>query len=86
MNIFRILWDDPDDPDGNIPHIAAHGLTIEDVEEALVNAASEGMSESTGRPCVWGCTLEDIYIFVVYEVIDQDMIRVVTAYEATEPR
>ena len=35
MNIFRILWDDPDDPDGNVQHIAEHGLEIEDVEEVL---------------------------------------------------
>ena len=51
MNIFRILWDDPDDPDGNVQHIAEHGLTIEDVEEVLTNPTSEGTSASTGRPC-----------------------------------
>jgi hypothetical protein len=28
MNIFRILWDEPDDPDGNVQHIAEHGLTV----------------------------------------------------------
>jgi len=27
MNLFRILWDDPNDPDGNAQHIAEHGLT-----------------------------------------------------------
>jgi hypothetical protein len=37
MDIFRILWDEPDDPDGNVQHIAEHGLTIEDVEEVLSN-------------------------------------------------
>jgi hypothetical protein len=58
MNIFRILWDDPDDPDGNVQHIAEHGLTIEDVEEVLGNPTSEGTSASTGRPCAWGYTLE----------------------------
>jgi uncharacterized DUF497 family protein len=86
MNIFRILWDDPDDPDGNVQHIAEHGLTVEDVEEVLSNPTSAGTSASTGRPCVWGYTLEGIYIIVVYEEIDQDTIRVVTAYEVPEPR
>ncbi len=86
MNIFRILWDDPDDPAGNVQHIAENGLTIEDVEEALSNPTSEGTSASTGRPCVWGYTLEDAYIIVVYDEIDQDTIRVVTAYEVPEPR
>jgi hypothetical protein len=33
MNFLRILWDDPDDPEGNIQHIAEHGLSIEDVED-----------------------------------------------------
>ena len=86
MNIFRVLWDDPDDPDGNVQHIAEHGLTIEDVEEALSNPTREGTSASTGRPCVWGYTLEGIYLIVVYEEIDADTIRVVTAYEAPEPQ
>ncbi len=86
MNIFRILWDDPDDPDGNVQHIADHGLTIEDVEEVLSDPTSEGVSASTGRPCVWGYTQEDVYIIVVYEEIDQDTIRVVTAYEVPEPQ
>ncbi len=83
MNIFRILWDDPDDPAGNVQHIAEHGLTI---EEVLSNPTSEGTSASTGRPCVWGYTLEGIYIIVVYEEIDEDTIRVVTAYEVPESR
>jgi hypothetical protein len=62
MDIFRILWDDPDDPDGNVQHIAEHGLTIEDVEEVLSNPISEGMSASTRRPCAWGYTLEGTHI------------------------
>ncbi len=79
MDIFRILWDEPDDPDGNVQHIAEHGLTIDDVEEVLSNSTSEGTSASTRGPCVWGYTLEGVYIIVVYEEIDQDTIRVVTA-------
>jgi uncharacterized DUF497 family protein len=86
MNIFRILWDDPDDPNGSVQHISGHGLTIEDVEEALSNSTSEGTSASTGRPCAWVYTFEDIYIIVIYEQVDADTIRVVTAYEVPEPR
>jgi uncharacterized DUF497 family protein len=54
-------------------------LTIEDVEEVLSSPTSEGTSAFTGRPCAWGYTLEGVYIIVVYEEIDQDTIRVVTA-------
>ncbi|HYV34762.1 MAG TPA: DUF4258 domain-containing protein [Gemmataceae bacterium] len=86
MNIFRIIWDDPDDPDGNVQHIAEHGLSIDDVEEALTNSTSEGTSASSGRPCAWGYTLENIHIIVVYDQIDEDTIRVVTAYEVPESR
>ena len=86
MNIFRVFWDDTDDPGGNVQHIAEHGLTIEDVEKVLSRPTSEGTSASTGRPCLWGYTDEDIYIIVVYEEIDQPTIRVVTAYEVPESR
>jgi hypothetical protein len=30
-----IAWDDEDDPRGNVQHIAANGLTIEEVEQVL---------------------------------------------------
>jgi uncharacterized DUF497 family protein len=86
VDYLRILWDDPDDPNGNVQHVLEHGLSIEDVEEVLANATSEGRSESTGRPCVWGYTLEGLYIIVVYDQLDEDTIRVRTAYEVSEPR
>jgi uncharacterized DUF497 family protein len=85
MDVFRIIWDDPDDPEGNVQHIAEHGLSIEDVEEVLLNPTSEGVSASSGRPCVWGYTLEQAYIIAVYDRIDADTVRVVTAYEVPEP-
>lgn len=50
MSFIRILWDDRDDPDGNVQHVAEHGLDI-----------------------------------VVYEEVDADTIRVVTAYDVSEP-
>ncbi len=85
MNIFRIIWDMPDDPDGNVQHIAENGLAIEDVEDVLFNPTSDGVSSSSGRPCVWGYTPSGQYIIAVYEEIDRDTIRVVTAYEVPEP-
>lgn len=76
----------PDDPSGNVQHVLEHGLSIEDVEEVLENPTSEGTSASTGRACVWGYTLEGMYIIVVYDQIDEDTIRVRTAYEVSKPR
>ena len=86
MEYLRILWDDPNDPMGNVEHVLEHGLNMDDVEEVLRNPTSEGTSASTGLPCLWGYTIEDLYIIVVYDRIDEDTIRVVTAYEVSEPR
>ena len=55
-----ILWDADDDPDGNIQHIAEHGLDIADVEWVLGAPEIAGVSKSSGRPVVWGHTPEGI--------------------------
>jgi uncharacterized DUF497 family protein len=85
MDYLSILWDDPNDPNGNVQHILEHGLSIEDVEDVLEIPTSTGTSTSTGRPCLWGYTAEGQYILVVYDQIDEDTIRVRTAYEVPEP-
>ena len=30
MTDVRIIWDVTEDPDGNVQHIAAHGITVEE--------------------------------------------------------
>lgn len=85
MNYLHIFWDDPNDPDGNVQHIAEHDLEMDDVEEVIECPSSVGTSDSTGRRCLWGYTSEGIYILVVYDEIDDDTIRVATAYEVPEP-
>jgi uncharacterized DUF497 family protein len=84
MDFLRIIWDEPDDQNGNVCHIAEHGLSVEDVEDVLMSPTSEGSSASSGRPCLWGYTAEGMHIIVVYERIDEVSIRVVTAYEVPE--
>ena len=69
-----------------VQHIADHDLTVEDVEYVLSNPSSEGVTRSTGLPVVWGYTSDDRYIIVVYEEVDRETIRVITAYEVPEPR
>ena len=85
MSFFRILWDSEEDPNGNVEHIAEHGLAVEDVEEVLASPTSEGVSRSSGLPLVWGYTPDGIFIVVVYQQINEEMIRVVTAYQVDEP-
>jgi uncharacterized DUF497 family protein len=66
---------------GNIEHVEEHGLTVEDVEHVLAHPVKEGFSRSSGLPCVFGYTPDDVYIIVVFEEIDDDTIYPVTAYE-----
>jgi hypothetical protein len=54
MKYSAIIWDEEDDPQGNVLHIAEHDLTVDDVEEVLAAPVSEGSSDSTGYPAVWG--------------------------------
>jgi hypothetical protein len=34
---MQIIWDLDDEPDGNVQHIAEHGLTKEEVDDVLMN-------------------------------------------------
>jgi uncharacterized DUF497 family protein len=84
MKFVQIVWDDEDLPEGNVQHIAEHGLTMEDVEYVLQNPTREGISSSTGRPCSFGHTPGGDFIIVVYEQVEKDMIYPITAYEVPE--
>jgi hypothetical protein len=79
------MLDDDKNPDGNVQHIAEHGLTIEDVEHVLENPTSEETSRSTGRPCCFGYTPAGDYIIIHYDQVDDGSIYPVTAYEVPEP-
>jgi uncharacterized DUF497 family protein len=86
MDWRRILWDLDDDPAGNVAHVAENDLTPEDVEAVLSAPVREGTSRTTGLPVAWGYVPDGRYVLVVYQVIDADTIRPVTAYEVNEPK
>jgi hypothetical protein len=66
MNDAQIIWDLPDDPDGNVQHIAEHGITQEDVEDVLFDEDSQTTtSKSSGMPVTFGYTTSGQYIAVV---------------------
>lgn len=81
MRFDSILWDLDDDPDGNVQHCAEHGVTKEDVEEAIQNASDTDTSRSSGLPVVFGDTNAGRHLMVVYEEIDAETVRPVTAYD-----
>ncbi len=85
MRFVQVIWDEEDDPLGNVQHVAEHGLMVEDVEAVLNDPESEGFSESSGRPCCFGYTDSDEYIIVIYEDVDGDSAYPVTAYHVPEP-
>jgi hypothetical protein len=84
-----IIWGPEDDPDGNVQHIAEHGLTIDEVEDVLFNPRNQtGRSKSSGHPITFGTTFTGVHIAVIWEVVNDDpkMVRVRTAYEVRPKR
>jgi len=86
MQIQRIVWDLDDDPDGNVQHIAEHGVTVEEVEDVLRGTEEVVASHSSGRPITFGETSTGKYLAIVFDIVEEDPLSVypVTAYE-TEP-
>jgi uncharacterized DUF497 family protein len=80
MPLVDVIWDLPDEPEGNVQHIAEHGLTPIDVEHVLNNPERHGTSRSSKRPIVFGHTPSGEYIAVVYEEIDETTVYPITAY------
>lgn len=85
MRYFQIIWDEENDKTGNVAHIAEHGLTPEEVEYVIENPSVEDTSHSSGRPCFFGYTPGGDYIVVVYDLVTDDTIYPITAYEVPEP-
>jgi hypothetical protein len=89
MRGVQIIWDLPDEPDGNYVHILdGHDVTIEEVEEVLTDPDSDdAVSRSSGNPCVFGWTSTGKYIIVVYELVldDPKTLYPITAYPVPPP-
>ncbi len=76
-----LLWDLDDDPDGNVQHIAEHGLSKGDVEGVVESADRFEVSRSSGNPMLFGYAADGRYVAVVYLEVDGDTIYPLTAYE-----
>jgi hypothetical protein len=81
MPFYFYVWTDE-----IIDHLAEHDLTPDDFEHVLANPTEKGMSDSSGRPAVWGYTEEGRFIIAVYRELDDLTILPVTAYEVPERR
>jgi uncharacterized DUF497 family protein len=79
-------WDEPDDTDGNVWHIAAADLSRQDVEDVLDDpdgdaVPSEGAAAGMERWIVFGRTSTGKHIAVVFEILCDDpyYVRPITA-------
>jgi len=84
MGYTTIIWDMDDDPDGNVQHIAQHDLTKEEVEDALAEPEGRSTSRSSGLPIIFGTTSTGRFITVVFQEIDNETIKPVTAFDIDE--
>lgn len=82
MSWDSIIWDE--EQGGNVDKVQQHGLTIDDVENALCDPISHNLSRSSGRPMIWGQAIDGRLIVVVYEEIDEFTVRPVTAWTDRE--
>ena len=80
MPWFELIWE-WDEEDGNVAHIAEHGLSPEDVEEVFEHPIRYEKSRSSGRAMVFGYSNDGRRIAVVYEQLDDTTVYPVTAYE-----
>jgi hypothetical protein len=80
MNKY-VLWDLDDDPQGNVRHIPIdEHLTKKDVEHAVEHATWIGSSRASGSPLLIGRATDGRSLVVVYEEVEEDVIRPLTAW------
>lgn len=84
MGYTTIIWDQDDDPEGNVQHIAEHDLTKEEVEDVLADPEGRSTSRSSGLPVAFGETSTGRFIAVVFQEIDAGTVRPVTAFDVEE--
>jgi uncharacterized DUF497 family protein len=84
MSFLTIIWDDSEG--GNVEHVAAHGLTPDEVDDVLRDPDSTfDRSHSTGRPVAFGYTRAGRYILVAFDEVDANTVYPITAYQVPEP-
>jgi len=83
MRIQGFEWDGEDDPQGNVAHIARHGVVPEEVEEALVDNPLV-LRTGDGRYLGYGETGDGRPLFVVFVSQGDGRVRPLTARAMTE--
>jgi hypothetical protein len=79
MPHLEVIW--TDGADGNVAHLAEHGVLPEEAEEVLREPVATDVSRSSGRPIAFGITAGGRSLAVVYERLDRITVYPITAYE-----
>jgi hypothetical protein len=79
MPHWQIIW--IEGRDGNVAHLAEHGVTPREAAEVLRRPIAEEVSRTSGLPIAFGFTRSGRKLAVVYEQIDEATVYPVTAYE-----
>jgi hypothetical protein len=82
VRIEGFVWDDPDDPAGNVAHIARHGVLPDEVEEALTSSPLV-LRGRDGRYLGFGRTADGRFLFVVFAPKGRDGVKPLTARPMT---
>ncbi|OYV96723.1 MAG: hypothetical protein B7Z73_00215 [Planctomycetia bacterium 21-64-5] len=89
MFIDCIFWDLEDEPDGNVQHLAEHGITIDEFKEVVLDPRNPvTASRSADNFITFGHTSTGKHIAAIWELISDEprSIRPVTAFEAPTMR
>ena len=66
-------------------HLAEHGVSRDDYEDAMSHVIRQIVSDSSGRPGVFGRTRDGRILLCIFETIDELFVLPVTAFEVSEP-
>ncbi len=79
MTWIEVMW--TDGRDGNVQHIAQHGITPDEVEHVLANPIESDVSETSGRPIVFGYTAGGRFLADVNEPIKETTVYPINSLE-----
>jgi uncharacterized DUF497 family protein len=79
---FDFIW--INGPDGNVEHLAQHGVSPQEAEQVVRHPIATDKSASTGRPIAFGFARSGRKLAVVYEKIDSITVYVITAYDVED--
>ena len=82
MAKYLFIWDDSEE--GNVRHLAEHGVTPEEAAHVVEHPIGH-VTNNSGDPIAFGYTVGRRHLAVAYWFIDEATVYVETAYD-TPPR